>query len=235
MTPTKFDRMKLREQIQVIVGNTLLTDQIITLIDNSLSERPMMTGDEIKNIVRKRLDDALSQTTIPVKREIWAEDIARALSGKIPAPEKVSPETCQCKHEPGSAIPVDDVKNPICPKCLKPLLAPPQSDAGAELKTKISGASGFERGASCVKCLKPLSTTRGGGQPEDFWHEYYKDIITQINDDHTKLMSEKEAEIERLRQALEKIVKIFYDMVGKNEKPRSPILDIATVALKKGE
>jgi len=100
----------------------------------------------------------------------------------------------------------------------------PTSDAGAELKTKISGASGFERGASCVKCLKPLSTTRGGGQPEDFWHEYYKDIITQINDDNQKLMSEKDKRIAELTEIREKIKIIALRLK-----------DISTAALKKGE
>jgi hypothetical protein len=80
-----------------------------------------------------------------------------------------------------------------CPKLRKRTI-PKEAQKGMG-KDKISGASGFERGASCVKCLKPLSTTRGGGQPEDFWHEYYKDIITQIHNDHKKEISELQSKI----------------------------------------
>jgi DnaJ-class molecular chaperone len=98
MTPTKLDRKEIEEAVRKLENDwTKLSleevDTILFLVesylDNSLSERPMMSEDEIKNIVRKRLDYALSQTTIPVKREIWAEDIAHALSGHILAPEKV--------------------------------------------------------------------------------------------------------------------------------------------------
>jgi hypothetical protein len=161
-----------------------------------------------------------------------ARRTAQLLTGHIPAPEKEVCPRCDGRKELPNKhdqyLPCPECKGKgewdyegnhfSCAECHGTGQAPPQSDAGAELKTKISGASGFERGASCVKCLKPLSTTRGGGQPEDFWHEYYKDIITQINDDNQKLMSEKEAEIGRLMAERESLCKAFYkDICSTNQ------------------
>jgi hypothetical protein len=40
----------------------------------------------------------------------------------IPKEKKTECKICSCFHKPFSVIYTDDVKNPICPKCNKPLL-----------------------------------------------------------------------------------------------------------------
>ena len=131
MTPTKFDRKSGIRQIlddwdADYIDKAQALDLILTLIDNSLSERPMMGKGVIQEIMFEHLGGILSEGRI--------DNLVDALSSKIPAPEKV--DACNGKHH---YCQVWD-GNPIKPisRCLacghtKEEIEAPQSDAGAEL------------------------------------------------------------------------------------------------------
>ena len=50
-------------------------------------------------------------------------------------PKPQEPEHCTCPRKPGQSIPVDDIKNPVCPDCKKPLNFNP----GTEKRSQICG------------------------------------------------------------------------------------------------
>ncbi len=83
---------------------------------------------------------------------------------------------CQCKHEPGSAVPVDDIKNPICPKCFKSLLPKISQGCGEKfqiIKSEISD------------CICKVVISMKGKLSEkilnDWTNEYTDKIISAIN------------------------------------------------------
>jgi len=120
MTPTKLDSKLILEVIHKIEVETLkipfvksqsalngLRDNILEAVkdlDNSLSERPMMTENDIGLLIYKTWNHFSDKQAIDYwtakhhRSEIKNKcaELAHALSGHIPAPEKVCPE-CQGK------------------------------------------------------------------------------------------------------------------------------------------
>jgi hypothetical protein len=257
MTPTKFDRKEVEEAVMELQGDSktgfahlshkgylTMLDLAHAYLDNSLSERPMMTEYSHLFEIAKALDDFKYKCYEQFKREEWTAEEYRAFimknapcsydinDYKIPAPERVSPERCQFTAYDAENYPEYNnskyleyktiktgISEAIC--CygykkngkwitLEEVKAPPKSDVGAEWpkeRTPFEGAGNniymFTKGYSearkeCLAVHQKLMSEKDNNHEAEMLDIGYKLFF-------------KEAEIGRLREALERIALICSD------------------------